>query len=112
MSDDVFSFVFDREGARSALPGVSLDGLVVAALARIPPVEEWEGCIVFTGATPLDPASTGCVATRGPGADEVQVKLVEQFEALEIPVLAVYEGGPEQREEIARAKEGRWCAER
>jgi hypothetical protein len=112
MIDDAFSFVFDREGARAALPRVGTEGLVVAALARIPPADGWEGCIVYTGETPLDPAATACVGTRGPGADEVQVSLVEQFEALQIPVLAVYEGGPEQLKEIARAEEGRWCAER
>ena len=108
MSDAVFSFVFDRRGALAAFPGVGVDQLLVAILARIPPPAAWEGCLVYTGATPLDPETTVCVGTRGPGADEAQLRLVEQFETLEIPVLAVYEGGPEQVSPLARAGEGQW----
>ena len=109
MSDAIFSFVFDRQSALAVFPGVSVDQLMVAILARIPPLAAWEGCLVYTGATPLDPDTTMCVGTRGPGADEAQRQLVEQFEALEIPVLAVYEGGPEQASPVARVGDGRWC---
>jgi hypothetical protein len=109
MNDAIFSFVFDRRRALAVFPGVSVDQLMVAILARIPPPAAWEGCLVYTGATPLDPDATVCVGTRGPGADEAQQRLVEQFEALEIPVLAVYEGGPEQAAAVARVGEGRWC---
>lgn len=109
MSDAIFSFVFDRRRALVAFPGVSVDQLMLAILARIPPPAAWEGCLVYTGATPLDPDTTVCVGTRGAGADEAQRQLVEQFEKLEIPVLAVYEGGPEQASPLARVGEGRWC---
>jgi hypothetical protein len=81
---------------------------VRAVLARKPPAAAWTGCEVYTGATPLDPEATACVGTRGPGADEAQQQLVEHFEALEIPVLAVYEGGPEQETALSRADQGRW----
>ena len=108
MSDAVFSFVFDRRRALEVFPGIGVDRLVRAVLARVSPPAEWNGCVVYTGATPLDPIATACVATRGPGADEAQQQLVEQFEALEIPVLAVYEGGPEQVAALARADDGRW----
>jgi len=108
VSDATFSFVFDRPRALAAFPGVNVDQVMVAILARIPPPAAWEGCLVYTGATPLDPNTTVCVGTRGPGADEAQQRLVEQFEELDIPVLAVYEGGPEQEAALARADEGRW----
>jgi hypothetical protein len=103
MSDALFSFVFDRRGAVKVFPGIGVDRLVRAVLARVPPPAAWNGCVVYTGATPLDPG-----ATRGPGADEAQQQLVEQFEALEIPVLAVYEGGPEQQASLACADDGQW----
>jgi hypothetical protein len=108
MSDDVFSFVFDRRRALEVFPGIGVDRLVKAVLARMPPPVEWSGCVVYTGATPLDPATTACVGTRGPAADAAQQRLVEQFEELEIRVLEVYEGGPEQEAALARADDGRW----
>ncbi len=108
MSDEVFSFVFDRRNARTVFPGVSVDGFLMAVLAKVPPAAEWDGCVVYVGATPLDPEATVCVVTRGPGADQAQLCLVAQLEALEVPVLALYEGGPEQLVQLARAAEGRW----
>ena len=108
MSDEVFSFVFDRRRALEVFPGIGVDRLVRAVLARKSPAADWNGCEIYTGATPLDPATTACVGTRGPGADEAQQQLVEQFEELEISVLAVYEGGPEQEAALARADDGRW----
>jgi len=108
MSDAVFSFVFDRRRALKVFPGIGVDRLVRAVLARVSPPAAWNGCVVYTGATPLDPEATVCVGTQGPGADEAQQQLVEHFEALDIPVLAVYEGGPEQVAALARADEGRW----
>ena len=108
MSDGVFSFVFDLQGALSVFPGVSVEGLLMAVLARVPPAPQWEGCVVYTGATPLDAEATVCVGTRGPGAGEAQLRLAQEFETLKIPVLALYDVGPEQLEEIARAAQGRW----
>jgi len=108
MSEEVFSFVFDRRRALEVFPGIGVDRLVRAVLARVPPPAAWSGCVVYTGATPLDRQATACVGTRGPGADAAQQQLVEQFEELEIPVLAVYEGGPEQDEALARAADGQW----
>lgn len=108
MSEPVFSFVFDRRRSLEVFPGIGVDRLVRAVLARVPPPVEWSGCVVYTGATPLDPGATACVGTRGPCADAAQQLLVEQFEEVEIPVLAVYEGGPEQEVALARADAGRW----
>jgi len=108
VSEAVFSFVFDRRRALEVFPGIGIDRLVLAVLARVSPAAGWNGCAIYTGATPLDPEATVCVGTRGPGADEAQQQLVEQFEALDIPVLAVYEGGPEEAAALARADEGRW----
>ena len=110
MSESVYSFVFDKLRADKEIAAVPLHDLVLALLARLPPDEHWAGCEVFTGDTPLDPAQTRCIATRGPGADEVQERLVEIMEGLNIPVLAVYEGGPEEREVIARADPPIWSS--
>jgi hypothetical protein len=108
MTDGVFSFVFDLRGALGVFPGVSVEGLLMAVLARVSPAPQWEDCVVYTGMTPLDPEATACVATWGPGAQEAQLRLAQEFETLKIPVLAVYESGPEEREQVARAVQGRW----
>jgi hypothetical protein len=108
MSESVYSFVFDRIRAESEISSVPLKPLVLALLARQPPEDDWDGCEIFTGDTPLDPAKTWCVAMRGPGADQLQARLVETLESLSVPVLGVYEGGPEERELIARATPPIW----
>ena len=108
MSESVYSFVFDKLRADKELAAVPLHDLALALLARQPPEDHWAGCEVFLGDTPLDPVRTRCIATRGPGAAEVQERLVEIMENLNIPVLAVYEGGPEEREIIARAEPPTW----
>jgi hypothetical protein len=82
--------------------------IVLAILATLPPEPHWDGCLVYEGETPLEDVRTVCVGTRGPAADEVQERLVEGFEKLGVRVLQVYEGGPEVRESIAKASEGKW----
>jgi hypothetical protein len=108
MSESVYSFVFDKVRATQEISSVPVSALVLALLARQPPQDDWAGCEIFSGDTPLDPEKTACIGTRGPGADEVQQRLVETLESLNVPVLAVYEGGPEERELIARAKPPIW----
>lgn len=108
MRYEVFSFVFDLRGALGVFPAVSVEGLLLAVLARVPPAAGWEDCVVYTGTTPLDPEATACVVTRGPGAREAQLRLAQEFETLKIPVLALYESGPEEPEQVARAVQGRW----
>ncbi len=44
----------------------------------------------------------------GPHADAVQQRLVETLESLDIPVLGVYEGGPEVQLAITRVRDGKW----
>jgi hypothetical protein len=46
-------------------------------------------------------------ATRSPGADEVQLRLLEGLEKNGIRILEVYEGGPEAGQAIAAARDGR-----
>ncbi len=107
MSDELFSFVYDGRVALEVFPRTTPRNLLLALLATITPENSWEGCVVFKGDTPLEP-HTICVGTKGPGADQVQRKLVEALEAREVTVLEVYEGGPEEQERIAMASGGKW----
>jgi hypothetical protein len=106
---ETYSFTFDKAVALSVFQQIGIRDLVLAVLAGIVPEPGWEGCVVYEGPTPSDPATTGCVGIRGPAADEVQRVLVEAFEGFDIPVPAIYEGGPEERQPIARVSSGRWA---
>lgn len=109
MSDEVYSIVYDRAEAARAYHEIGAQALVLAVLARIPVSPEWRGCVVYTGDAPDCGASTVCVGIRGPGAMQVQERIVEELEAVGIPVPAIYEGGPEPKLELARAGDGVWA---
>ena len=108
MSERVYSIVFDKRRADKELTPIGVDRMVMALLARQPPEAAWDGCLIFEGETPDDSATTRCVAMTGPCADQVQQRLVETMESLNIPVLGVYEGGPEMRLKIARVEGDTW----
>ena len=108
MTEPVYSVVFDKQRADRELTPVGVERMVLALLAREPPDAAWDGCLVFEGESPDDPVTTRCVGMVGPGADQVQERLVETMESLNIPVLGVYEGGPEVRQKIARVRDGGW----
>lgn len=108
MAETAYSFVFDRKAAGEVFKQVGKREIVLAVLATIPPDPAWDGCLVYEGETPLGEVKTVCVGTRGSKADKVQERLVEGFEKLGIPILQVYEGGPEVKEPIAKAVEGKW----
>jgi len=109
MSDLTYSFVYDRAQAATVFQEIGIQGLILAMLARIPAQSAWEGCLVYSGEAPENDGAMICIGTRGPGAAEVQEQIVSAFEATGIPVPAIYEGGPEPRVELARAKDGRWA---
>ena len=102
-----FSFVFDRQSADTAFHGIGAQQLTLSILAGIPPEAAWEECLVYLGPSPIDGA-TVCVATRGPGADALQLRLVEAYERQAVRILEVYEGGPEIATPVAIARGGRW----
>ena len=108
MSENTYSFVFDRQVAGDVFKQVGKREILLAILATITPEPDWGGCLVYEGETPLGDVKTVCVGTRGPAADRLQERLIEGFEKLRIPVLQVYEGGPEVRDRIARVSEGKW----
>jgi hypothetical protein len=116
MPNPTTSFVYDRRSALKALRQGDPERLMPALLASIPPKREWEGTLVFHGPSPLEQSSGGdlpstvCVGVEGAAADELQRLLVEAAERLEIRVLELYEGGPEQRTPIVQAVGGRWVA--
>jgi len=107
MTDPTFSFVCDRASADAAFHGVAARELVLSMLAGISPRPEWEGCLVYQGQSPLEGA-TVCIVTRGPGADDVQLRILEAFERQGVALLEVYEGGPSDGQNIATARGGRW----
>jgi hypothetical protein len=104
-----FSFVYDRVSAAQVFQEIGTKGLLLAVLARVPPMPEWEGCLVYKGQAPDDSARMVCIAMSGPSAIQVQERVVEAFEATGIPVAAIYEGGPEPQLELARVVGGRWA---
>ena len=107
MTDATYSFVYRRALADSAFPGVATGDLVLSLLAGFAPELAWEGCVVFEGESPLE-AGTVCVGTSGPGADLLQLRLLDAFENRGIGAIEVFEGGPQARAPIARAEEGQW----
>jgi hypothetical protein len=107
MADPLYSFVYDAQAAAQAFPGRAGRDLVLALLAGMRVKPDWEGCAVFEGESPLEEPGV-CIATRGPGADQVQQGLIEALERQGIGVLQVYEGGPEQRELYATVRGGIW----
>jgi hypothetical protein len=109
MSDATYSFVYDRASADRAFHGIAPRELTLSILAGMQPLARWEGCSVYRGPSPLE-AGTVCIGTGGPGADEVQLRLIEGFERQAVRVMEVYEGGPEATETIAVVRAGRWSA--
>jgi hypothetical protein len=108
MSEETYSFVFDRQAANEVFKQIGKRELVLAVIATLIPETHWNGCLVYEGETPLEEIKTVCIGIQGPAADEVQERLVEKFEKAGVPILQVYEGGPEVREPMARAEEGKW----
>jgi hypothetical protein len=82
-----------------------------AILATVTPEAQWEGCLVYEGVTPLEEVRTVCIGIQGPDADKVQERLVEAFEKQGVPVLQIYEGGPEVSERIAVVSGQKWATE-
>jgi hypothetical protein len=107
MTDTTYSFVYDRPSADAAFHGIAARELALSILAGLPPEPGWEGCLVYQGASPLEGA-TVCIATRGPGADALQLRLIEALERQNVWVLQVYEGGPEITQAIAVARDQVW----
>lgn len=107
MADASYSFVFDRQAVIAAFRGVEARELTLALLAGLPPDPAWEGCQVGLGESPLGPG-TVCVTTRGPRAGEIQLRMVEAFERQGVPIVRVYDGGPEELAVLATARGGRW----
>lgn len=108
--DDTFSFVIDLDAAQRVFLDVGAEAITLAVLAGIPVETRWQGCLVYEGESPVEEGRTACIATRGPGADSLQERLVAAFEGFGIPVLSVYEGGPEVRRSLARAEGERWTS--
>lgn len=107
MTETTYSFVYDRRTADEAFHGIATRELALSVLAGAPPRADWDGCLVHQGTSPIDGPNV-CLAARGPGADEVQLHLLEAFEHYGIRILEVYEGGPDVGQAIAAARDGRW----
>lgn len=108
--EETYSFVYDGLEASNVFAGIGKKELILAMLAGIVADDSFAGCLVYEGEAPQADGANVCVATRGPGADRLQQRLVEVFERRGIPVLQVFEGGPEVRLAIARADGGLWAA--
>jgi hypothetical protein len=108
MDEKTYSFVYDVKAAEQEFPKIGMQRLVLAMLSGVRLEAGFEGCLVYEGKSPQDQQHTICIGTQGPGADRVQEKLIEAFESKSVPVLQVFEGGPEVRQAIARATGGKW----
>jgi hypothetical protein len=107
MREPTYSFVYDQRSADAAFHGIAPRELTLSILARLVPEQGWEGCRVCQGPSPLSDEST-CLATIGPGAEQVQLRMIEAFESLAVRVLQVFEGGPEELSSIAIVRNGAW----
>lgn len=106
-SEPIFSFVYDRTTADAAFHGIGIRELVLSLIAGITPDPGCEGCTIYEGESPLE-AGTVCIGTSGPGADAIQLRLLEAFEKQGVRIVSVYEGGPEPRTKIAQAQGEVW----
>ena len=106
----VYSFVFDRQSSLESFKQIGKRELVFSMLAKALPQSDWEGCLVYLGESPAVWVATACVGTQGPAADQVQVKLVEALERLDIVIREVYEGGPEPTQKVAVVRGGAWAS--
>lgn len=107
MGDATYSFAFDQQAVVAAFRGVAPRELTLALVAAMTPDPAWEGCQVGLGESPLGPG-TVCITTLGPFAGELQLRLVESFERHGVPILQVYEGGPEAFTVLATVRGGSW----
>ncbi len=107
MDQPTYSFVYDRKTADQGFHGIGVTKLVLSLLAGIRPFQTWENCLVYEGQSPHG-AATVCIGMQGPGADTLQLQLVEAFENQGVQVIEVYEGGPPPTNEIAVAVNGTW----
>ncbi len=107
MNDSTYSFVYDHAAADVAFHGIAPRELTLSVLAALVPEKSWEGCLVYLGPSPLGDGTT-CLATSGPGAGEVQLRLIEAFEGFSIGVLQVFEGGPGVDTSVAIVRNGIW----
>ena len=108
MTEQTYSFVCDRKSADAAFPGIAIRDLVLSLLAGIPPQNEWEGCMVYEGDSPLE-AGTVCIGTSGPGADALQLRLLDALERQGVVIVEVFEGGPAPKWPIACVGGGQWA---
>ncbi|HUU01889.1 MAG TPA: hypothetical protein VM425_10635 [Myxococcota bacterium] len=108
MEENIYSFVYDAKAAEKEFAKIGMHRLVLAMLSGVRPEADFDGCLVYEGMSPQDVENTVCIGTRGPGAGRVQEKLIEAFENKSVPVLQVFEGGPEVRQAIAKAAGGEW----
>jgi len=109
MDETRYSLLIDRIAARRLFRGVGARNLVLAVLAGVPPLPEWEGCLVYEGESPEDPQDTLCIGLEGTNADVVQEALDAALERLDLKALKLFEGGPEVRERFAVVRDGVWC---
>ncbi len=107
MAAPTFSFVYDRRTADAAFHGIAARELVLSILAGLAPLADRDGCLVYQGESPIAGPSV-CIGIRGPGADEIQLRILDVLERHGVRVLGVYEGGPEVGQTIATARDGRW----
>jgi hypothetical protein len=107
MSESTYSLVYDQLSADAVFHGIAPRELTLSILATLVPEEGWEGCLVYRGPSPLGDGST-CLATSGPGAGDVQLRLTEAFERLSVRVLQVFEGGPDVDSAVAIVRNGTW----
>jgi hypothetical protein len=80
MREPTYSFVYDQRSAAAAFHGIAPRELTLSILAGLVPEEGWEGCLVYQGPSPLRDESI-CLATSGPGAEHVQLRMIEAFES-------------------------------
>ena len=102
-----FSFALDA--ARDVFPGVKPGRLVLALLATIRPVPEWNGCRIFVDDQYANDDDTIGVQVDGRAAASVREHLATAFRNAGIPVHeAMVDLAAGSDEALAEARDGRW----
>ncbi len=101
-------FSFTLDDARAIFRGVQPRQLVLALLATIKPIREWNGCSILVDPSCEDDGEAACVSVNGSEAAEVRERLAGAFRGAGIPVRDASGRPSTAAEVVTEALDGRW----
>lgn len=110
LSSLVLSLTFSRQQALAIFKNTNDHSLILALLSWITPLTEWEGSIIFQGKDLLKTDDLICIGIRGPGAAQIQKRLLKEFERVGIEIQELRDEGCIEETILVRAAGNQWRA--